>query len=49
MEERDIEFIVCKQCDTPCYQFDMHLGKIVNAFCSMCGNDEGDEFEIPND
>lgn len=47
MEEKEVEYVVCKQCETPCYQFDLHMGKIVSAFCTVCGNDEADEFEIP--
>ncbi len=47
MEEREVEFVVCKQCETPCYNFEIHKGKIVSALCPVCGNDETDEFEIP--
>lgn len=49
MEEKEIEYVVCKQCETPTYNFEIYKGKIVSALCPVCGNDETDEFEIPGD
>ncbi len=49
MEEREVEFVICKQCETPTYNFEIIKGKIVFALCPVCGNDETDEFEIPHD
>lgn len=39
-EERDIEYLVCRECETPCYTFQMEGGHLLEAFCSMCGNDD---------
>lgn len=49
MDENEVEFVICKQCETPCYNFEINKGKIISAYCSACGNDETDEFEIPKD
>ena len=42
------EFIICLECNTPCYDFDwdQRREKIAAAQCQACGNDEVDEFEI---
>lgn len=48
MEE--VAFIVCLNCDTPCYSFEYEERKgIVSAFCAICGNDEIKEFRLPTD
>lgn len=49
MEYKDPEFLTCRQCDSPCYTFDFKNGKILGALCSVCGNDETDEFALPED
>lgn len=38
------EFIICLECETPCYTFEWKQGRIQEAFCSVCGNEEPDEF-----
>lgn len=38
------EFIICLNCETPCYTFEWQEGRILEAFCQACGNDELDEF-----
>src|ERR1035437_6677634 len=46
----EVEFLVCLNCDTPCYSFEYEERKgIVSAFCSVCGNDEAKEFRLPTD
>ena len=32
-EDREIDYLICKQCSTPCYVFDMDGGRIVDAQC----------------
>ena len=46
----EVDFIVCLNCDTPCYFFEYDEKKgITSAFCSICGNDETKEFRLPSD
>ena len=46
----EVEFIVCLNCDTPCYSFECDAKKVVvSAFCGVCGNDETKEFRLPTD
>lgn len=46
----EVEFLVCLNCDTPCYFFEYEDQKgIVSAFCNICGNDETKEFRLPTD
>jgi hypothetical protein len=45
-EEREIEYLVCRQCDTPCYVFQMDAGRLIEAFCAVCGNDDVHLFRL---
>lgn len=38
------EFIVCLNCETPCYVFEWEEGEVAEALCQICGNDEADQF-----
>ena len=38
------EYFICLQCETPTYQFEMHNGKLSQAVCVTCGNDEVSDF-----
>lgn len=45
----DYDFIVWKNCETPCYMFDLdRKGNIQSAFCTLCGNDDVTEFRLPD-
>jgi hypothetical protein len=39
-EEREIEYLICRLCDTPCYVFEMDRGRLLDATCMTCGNDD---------
>lgn len=39
-EDREIDYLLCNQCTTPCYIFEMELGKVREAQCLVCGNDD---------
>ncbi|HKF43965.1 MAG TPA: hypothetical protein VKG01_12745 [Thermoanaerobaculia bacterium] len=39
-EEREIEYLVCRLCNTPCYTFEMDRGRLLEAVCMMCGNED---------
>ncbi|MEM1202509.1 MAG: hypothetical protein AAGN66_04715 [Acidobacteriota bacterium] len=43
------EFLICIDCETPCYTFEWAEGKILEAMCLACGNDEPDEFMSEED
>ncbi len=37
--EREIPYLRCKECDTPCYVFETTEGQVREALCIACGND----------
>ena len=47
----EVDFIKCKNCDSPCYDFeiDPRRGVIVEALCAACGNDDPTAFHLPDD
>jgi hypothetical protein len=38
------EFLICLECETPCYEFEWADGQLAEVLCNMCGNDEPDQF-----
>jgi hypothetical protein len=42
----EIDFLVCKQCNTPCYVFEMGQGAVADAQCLVCGNEDTSRFDI---
>jgi len=50
MSFEEFEFITCKNCESPCYVFEIDLkGEIASAFCQVCGNDDVTDFAKPDD
>jgi hypothetical protein len=45
-EDREVEFLICRNCATPCYVFEMDGGEIKEAQCLVCGNDQPSQFEV---
>jgi len=43
------DYIVCLECETPCYVFEWQDGRIAEAVCTACGNDDTDQFAAPED
>ena len=43
------EYLICLDCETPCYVFEWHDGEIKEALCEACGNDDPDQFALPED
>ncbi len=44
----EVEFLVCNECETPCYMFEMDKkGGIVSAYCGSCGSDKPEDFRVP--
>lgn len=43
------EYLICLECETPCYSFEWEEGKITEILCTMCGNDDSDQFAQPEE
>ena len=43
------EYFICLQCETPTYQFEFTNGKLSQAVCTTCGNDDVSEFLTESD
>lgn len=38
------EYLICIDCETPCYTFEWKDGRVVEGECMACGADEPDGF-----
>jgi hypothetical protein len=38
------EYLICMECETPTYVFEWAEGKVVEAICPVCGNDDPASF-----
>lgn len=38
------EYLICIECETPCYTFTWYDGEATEAFCEACGADEVEAF-----
>jgi hypothetical protein len=38
------EFLICVECESPTYVFEWKEGKVAEAICEVCGNDDVDTF-----
>jgi hypothetical protein len=45
-DEREIDYVICQDCATPCYVFEMEGDDIREAQCLVCGNDDIARFRI---
>ena len=43
------DYVVCLDCESPCYVFEWRDGTIREALCTVCGNDDPEEFISPSD
>lgn len=43
------EYLICLDCETPCYVFEWEDGELTEVMCQACGNDEPDQFALPDD
>jgi hypothetical protein len=37
--DREIPYLLCKECGTPCYVFETDKGRVTEALCIACGNE----------
>ncbi len=38
------EYLICVDCETPCYDFEFKSGKVAQVLCPVCGNEDTDQF-----
>ena len=43
------EYLICLNCETPCYIFDWEGGVLTSVFCEACANDDIDQFMSEED
>jgi hypothetical protein len=43
------EYLVCLDCETPCYEFEWEDGKISEVICPACGNEDPEQFVMPDE
>jgi hypothetical protein len=43
------EYLICVECETPCYTFEWKHDRLKEAICTVCGNDEVDSFTSEED
>lgn len=47
--DREVDYLMCSQCGTPCYVFEMEEGRVAEAMCLVCGNDVAGLFSLGED
>jgi len=43
------EFLICLNCESPCYLFEWEEDGATEAVCEVCGSEEVDQFLTPED
>lgn len=43
------DFLICLNCESPCYTFEWGDEGCLEALCQVCGNDEPDQFATEDD
>ena len=43
------EYLVCLDCETPCYDFEWQGEKLIEVLCQVCGNEDPEQFILPDD
>jgi hypothetical protein len=43
------DYVICLDCETPCYVFEWEGGKLKEIVCAVCGNDDLEQFALPED
>jgi hypothetical protein len=38
------DYLICLECESPCYVFEWKDGVVKEALCEMCGNDDPSQF-----
>lgn len=43
------EFLICLECESPCYEFEWSDGEVREVLCTVCGNDDPMVFTTQED
>ncbi len=43
------EYLICLECEAPCYTFEWEDGKITEILCQVCGNEDPEQFAQPEE
>ncbi len=43
-ENRTVDYLICRNCSSPCYVYEMEGEVVIEALCQTCGNDDVAEF-----
>ena len=43
------DYVVCIECETPCYVFEWEEGRLRDVLCQSCGNDDPERFATPDE
>ena len=43
------EYMICLNCESPCYVFEWGEDEVSEAVCEVCGNEDLDQFLTPED
>ena len=43
------EYVICLECETPVYVFEWREGRVLEALCPVCGNDDPASFASEED
>jgi hypothetical protein len=43
------DYLICLNCESPCYNFEWGDEGVEEALCTVCGNDEADQFATEED
>jgi hypothetical protein len=38
------DYLICLNCETPCYVFEWEDDQLTEALCQVCGNDDPEQF-----
>jgi hypothetical protein len=44
--DHEIPYLICKDCGTPCYIFEVEQGEVREALCVTCGNETVAQFIV---
>ena len=43
------EYVICLECETPCYTFEWEDNELKDPICQACGNEDPEQFSSPDD
>jgi hypothetical protein len=43
------DYVICLECETPCYVFEWEDGKLTEVLCQACANDDPEQFALPDE